>query len=116
MNKTVLEYISYNFRYRRPSAEIIGRRIGGEDDYVRLNGKEGEESGSDRWQGITGITQEQQNSLTCCNTRNTAFDPQPSEGKQRRTVAVDVMNAYKGSRGTAPLFSCQIYALATLPP
>jgi len=57
MNKTVLGYISYNFRYRRPSAEIVGCRTEGEDDYVRLNGNEGEESGSDQWQGIIGVTQ-----------------------------------------------------------
>ena len=74
MNKTVLEYISYNFRYRRWSAEILGRSIEGEDDYVRLNGKEGEESGSNRWREIIGMTQEQQNSLIRCNTRNTVFD------------------------------------------
>jgi hypothetical protein len=104
MNKTVVEYISYNFRYRRQSTEIIGHRIGGEDDYVRLNGNEGEESGSDRRQGTAGITQEQHNyPLTCCNTGNTAFVPQPREGKQRSIVAINAMNAYRGSRGKAPL-------------
>jgi hypothetical protein len=49
MNKTVQEHISYKFRYRRPCAESTGYRKEGEDDYVNLNEKEGEESGSDQW-------------------------------------------------------------------